>query len=113
MSGVSDYVRSSAVLVIACNNTEAPDEVCEAIGRAMVMSKPILCIVKPGIAVPEKLSMVVDRFVEWDSDPNALAVSVKEVLLDMGLLQGECKCDGCKEKADQDATGPYGEHDQN
>lgn len=88
MSHISDVVRRSAALVIECQNVEAPDEVCEAIGRAIVANKPIICIVKPGVHVPAKFSVLVDRYVEWVDDQQALATVVMETIRDMGLLKG-------------------------
>ena len=113
MSQISDVVRRSCALVIACQHTEAPDAVCEAIGRAIVLNKPIICVVKPGIRVPKKLSLVVDRYVEWVDDQNALAIAVRDAIVDLGLLAGVCLCDESKKAANSDRSWQNGNDSQN
>lgn len=41
------------------------------LGLAIMYNKPIIAVVQPGTEIPEKLTKVVDRFVELDlNDPN-------------------------------------------
>jgi hypothetical protein len=114
VSKISDIIRQSSAVVIACQNHEAPDEICEAIGRAIVMGKPVICIVKPGIRVPAKLSLIVDRYIEWLDDQEALAVAVRDTMIDLGVLNGgKCACDECKKETDPDRSWQDGENSQN
>ena len=53
---------------------ESPDKVdikfAVELGLAIMLNKPICAVIRPGTKVPEKLTRVVDRFVELDlNDP--------------------------------------------
>lgn len=114
MSEASDIVRRSVAFVVACTNADAPDAICEAIGRSIVLNKPIICVVKPGEKVPDKLSLLVDRYVEWVDDQNALAIAIRDAIVELGLLKGvDCVCDACKEKANSDRSWQNGNNSQN
>lgn len=107
MSQAGDMVRSSSALVMTYQSGNAPDEVCEAIGVAVTMGKPIVLIIKSGARVPAKMSAVVDRFIEWDADVKVMGNSIKEAMIEMGLLNG-CTCDGCKKESDSNCSGHDG-----
>ncbi len=36
------------------------------LGLAIMLDKPVIAVVRPGTKIPEKLSKVVDRFIEMD-----------------------------------------------
>ena len=112
MSATSDMVRRSAALVMNYQSGFAPDEVCEAIGLAVTIGKPIFLIIKAGSRVPAKMSAVVDRFIEWDADVNVMGNAIKEAMIDLGLLNG-CTCDGCKKEADSNCSGHDGKDGPN
>ncbi len=114
MSSISNVVRGSVALVISIENGDPPDDVCEALGRALTLGKPIICIVRPGVNVPNKLATIVDRNIEWVDDQNALATAVRDTIVDMGLLTGvPCGCEECKKKADADRSWNDGGNSQN
>ena len=58
------------------------------LGLAIMMNKPIVAVVQPGTPISEKLSRVVDRFVELDlKDPNGperLSAVLKEMIEERG-----------------------------
>lgn len=107
MSAAGDMVRRSSALVMTYQSGYAPDEVCEAIGVAVTMGKPIFLIITAGSRLPAKMSAVVDRFIEWDTDGLVLGNAIKEAMIDIGLLNG-CTCDGCKKEADSNGSGHDG-----
>lgn len=77
--------KSSIVVSIV---PEGPDGVdvkfAVELGLAIMLNKPIIAPVRPGTQIPEKLSRVVDRFVEFSGkDMTALGVAVKEALADL------------------------------
>ncbi len=54
------------------------------LGLAIMLDKPIIGVIRPGTKIPEKLSRVVDRFVELDlNDPTGrqrLMESIQDML---------------------------------
>jgi hypothetical protein len=63
------------------------------LGVAVMLDKPILAVVRPGLKIPEKLARVVDRFVEVDdiSDPAArgrFLAALEELARERGLRPG-------------------------
>lgn len=70
----------------------APDaKFCVELGLAIMLNKPIVAVIQPGTQVPEKLTRVVDRFVEADLDnPDGLqhlATTINDVVAEM--LRGD------------------------
>jgi len=60
------------------------------LGLAIMMNKPIIATCQPGTEIPEKLTKVVDRFVEMDFNDTAesakrLGETAKELINELGL----------------------------
>jgi len=62
---------SSIFISITPNNPEKVDiKFAVELGLAIMYDKPICAIISPGTKIPEKMSRVVDKFVEMDfNDP--------------------------------------------
>jgi hypothetical protein len=53
------------------------------LGIAVMLGKPIIAVIPPGTAIPEKLARVVDRFVELDLRDPSGKQRLTEVLQEM------------------------------
>jgi hypothetical protein len=50
------------------------------LGLAIMLNKPIIAVIKPGTEIPEKLSRVVERFVELDMNAPDMGERLTEVI---------------------------------
>lgn len=53
------------------------------LGLAVMFNKPIIAVIRPGTQVPEKLTRVVDRFVELDLDDPTSRDRLADTIKDM------------------------------
>lgn len=78
-----------SVFVMSLYSGEVDVKFALEMGVAMLLDKPILACVMPGVKVPEKLARVVDRWVEVDiKDPTSrerLANEIRDMMADLGL----------------------------
>lgn len=58
------------------------------LGLSIMLDKPIVAVVKPGVKVPERLARVVDRWVEGDvtteEGREKMAAAIRQVLEELG-----------------------------
>ncbi len=55
----------AVVTSILCDPKNVDAKFAVELGIAVMLNKPIIALVRPGIQIPEKLARVVDRFVEF------------------------------------------------
>lgn len=57
------------------------------LGLSIMLDKPIIAVVRPGVHIPEKLARVVDRFVEGDlktdEDARRVGVTIQQLMKEM------------------------------
>lgn len=78
------HLRDSAV--VASLVPRGPTDVKYAVelGLSIMMDKPIIALVRPGVRIPEKLAKVVDRFIEIGSlDEPGLARRIAETVAEL------------------------------
>lgn len=69
-SEVLPHLKVSQIVVMIVPG-EVDVKFAVELGAAVMLDKPTLAVIRPGTKIPEKLSRVVDRFVELDlDDPN-------------------------------------------
>ena len=72
----------------------SPDDVdikfAVQLGIAIMLNKPIIAAVRPGTPIPEKLSRVVDRFIEFDmNNADQVAAAIREACDSIDAENGE------------------------
>lgn len=78
---VLPMVEESTVAVALIPRTEADIKMAVELGMMVLLDKPIIAVVSPGVKVPAKLVAVADRIVEGSTDePDVLAARVREAL---------------------------------
>lgn len=79
-------IQDSNIFVSIVPNPENIDiKFAIELGIAIMLNKPIIAAIKPGVKIPEKLSRVVDRFVELSDNINNVAEAIKEAVEDMKI----------------------------
>lgn len=83
-------LRASALVVSVCPSTPDGIDLKFAIelGASVMLDKPIVAVIQPGMKVPEKLARVVDRFVELDTADPAFSVRLTEAIHELGIGEG-------------------------
>jgi hypothetical protein len=84
-------MKKSAIVVSIVPLTKEGVDVKFAVelGISVMLDKPIVAVIQPGTEIPEKLSRVVDRFVELNMDDPAskqrVAEAIAEAARELGI----------------------------
>lgn len=74
-------IQDSNIFVSIVPNPENVDvKFAIELGIAIMLNKPIIAAIKPGVKISEKLSKVVDRFVEIGDNMKNVAEAIKETI---------------------------------
>ena len=96
-SGIELNIENTNCLVILIHDRDVKWRgLYSVIGTAVAMDKPIVLACPPGVAIPHKLSRVVDRFVEWDADSAKLNLALSVALQAIGIGDRNCQCEFCQ-----------------
>jgi nucleoside 2-deoxyribosyltransferase len=75
-------IRESPVTMSLMTGSDFDPKVAMETGYMILMDKPIITVVTPGVKVPRKLAMVSDEIVEADLDkPEEAAKQINEAML--------------------------------
>lgn len=87
---LAPMVKDSSIFVsITPANPDLVDiKFAVELGLAIMYDKPIIACVKPGTIIPEKLSKVVDRFVEMDFNDPSQIERLKEAADELAAEKG-------------------------
>lgn len=83
-------IGASAFVASMVTGTEPDIKFAVELGLSILMDKPIIAVVTPGVKVPDKLAMVCDRLIEGDlNDPQGtsrrMAETIAELSAELGL----------------------------
>ena len=80
-------LSNSALTVSLVPEGETDIKFAIELGLSIMLDKPIIAVVRPGVKVPERLARVVDRWVEGDigtdEGRSKMAVAINETLAEM------------------------------
>lgn len=56
------------------------------LGLSLMLDKPVVLVVRPGVHVPGKLALVADAIIEWHDDPAVMSARIQGVIARLAAL---------------------------
>lgn len=77
-------LRDSSMVVVLMPHAEFDAKIAVEIGLAILLDKPIVAVIRPGVQVSEKLARTVDHFIELDVHrPAAIAKALHDIVINL------------------------------
>lgn len=76
-SGLIPKLKDSAATLSIIPEGELDVKFAVELGMSVMLDKPLIAVVQPGVKIPDKLARVVDRFIEWDKDTDVLGEAIR------------------------------------
>lgn len=75
---------STVFASIVCEPANVDPKFAVELGCAVMLNKPIIALIRPGLPIPEKLAAVVDRFVELNPEhPETASEAIREAVAEL------------------------------
>ncbi len=79
-------IADSTCIVIIIPSDDFDAKISVELGVAVLLGKPIIAVIRPGVTVSEKLAKLVDRFIELDpADHRRCTAAITKAVKEIGL----------------------------